>query len=93
MRRTCTHAVGCRTYYHGSMLTPGDPSASDPTRTAAKLAVARLPRAPGKGDRVELRLILVLGREVAERLAARAIGEEKNLGQLVLEIVEAAATG
>jgi hypothetical protein len=74
------------------MSTPGDPRSSDPTRAAAKLAVARLPRAPGKGDRVELRLILVLDREVAERLAARAIGEEKNLGQLVLEIVEAAAS-
>jgi hypothetical protein len=75
------------------MSTPGDPRASDPTRTAARLAVARLPRAPGKGDRVELRLILVLERDVAERLAARAISEEKNLGQLVLEIVEAAASG
>jgi len=68
-------------------------SSADPRRAAAKLAVARLPRAPGKGDRVELRLILVLERQVAERLAARAIGEEKNLGQLVLEIVEAASTG
>jgi hypothetical protein len=75
------------------MSSPGDPRSSDPARAAAKLAVARLPRAPGKGDRVELRLILVLDREVAERLAARAIGEEKNLGQLVLEIVEAAASG
>jgi len=74
------------------MSTPGDRS-SGPARAAAKLAVARLPRSPGKGDRIELRLILVLDREVAERLAARAIVEEKNLGQLVLEIVEAAASG
>jgi len=80
------------TYYHDLMPTPGDRS-SDPARAAAKLAVARLPRAPGKGDRIELRLILVLDREVAERLAARAIEEEKNLGQLVLEIVEAGARG
>jgi hypothetical protein len=75
------------------MSTPSDPRSADSARAAAKLAVARLPRAPGKGDRVELRLILVLDRAVAERLAARAIGEEKNLGQLVLGIVEAAASG
>jgi hypothetical protein len=61
------------------------------TSAAAKLAVARMPRAPGSADRVELRLILVLDRQVAERLTARAISEEKNLGQLVMEIVEAAA--
>jgi hypothetical protein len=75
------------------MPTPDGPHSPDSTRAAAKLAVARLPRSPGKGDRVELRLILVLDRDVAERLAARAIVEERNLGQLVLEIVEAAATG
>jgi hypothetical protein len=75
------------------MSTSDSPRSPDSTRAAAKLAVARLPRAPGKGDRVELRLILVLDRDVAERLAARAIVEEKNLGQLALEIIEAAATG
>jgi hypothetical protein len=68
------------------------PDRSDSSSAAAKLAVAGMPRAPGSGDRVELRLILVLDREVAERLTARAISEEKNLGQLVTEIVEAAAT-
>ena len=73
------------------MSNPRDPRSTDPARAAAKLAVARLPRAPGKGDLVELRLILVLDRAVAERLAARAISEEKNLGQFVLQIVEQAA--
>jgi hypothetical protein len=42
--------------------------------------------------RVEVRLILMLDREVAERLTARAISVEKNLGQFVTEIVEAAAS-
>lgn len=67
------------------------PGPSDAISAAAKLAVNRMPRAPGPGDRVELRVVLALEREVAERPAARAIGEEKNLGQLVMEIVEAAA--
>jgi hypothetical protein len=74
------------------MPSPRGPDRSDAASAAAKLAVARMPRAPGPGDRVELRLILVLDREVAERLTARAINEEKDVAKLVTEIVEGAAS-
>jgi hypothetical protein len=44
------------------------------------------------GDKVRMTFRVVLGRQHAEALAARAIREEKNIGMLVTEILEAAAT-
>ena len=43
------------------------------------------------GDQVRMTFRVVLGRQHAEALAARAIREEKNIGALVTEILEAAA--
>jgi len=42
------------------------------------------------GERVRMTFRVVLGRQEAEALAARAIREEKNIGALVAEILEAA---
>ena len=42
------------------------------------------------GDKVRMTFRLVLARQLAEALAARAIREEKNIGALVTEILEAA---
>ena len=44
------------------------------------------------GDKVRMTFRVILGRQQAEALAARAIQEEKNIGTLVTEILEAAAT-
>lgn len=41
-------------------------------------------------DKVRMTLRVILGRQQAETLAARAIREEKNIGALVTEIIEAA---
>ena len=41
-------------------------------------------------DKVRMTFRVVLGRQDAEALAARAIREEKNIGTLVTEILEAA---
>ena len=43
------------------------------------------------GDKVRMTFRVVLPRAAAEALAARAIREEKNIGALVTEILEAAA--
>jgi len=43
------------------------------------------------GDKVRMTFRVVLGRPQAEALVARAIREEKNIGTLVTEILEAAA--
>ena len=43
------------------------------------------------GDKVRMTFRVILGRQQAEALAARAIREEKNIGTLVTEILEAAA--
>ena len=43
------------------------------------------------GDRVRMNFRVVLDRQDAQALAARAIREEKNLVTLVTEILEAAA--
>jgi hypothetical protein len=43
------------------------------------------------GDKVRMTFRVVLPRQTAEALATRAIREEKNLGALVTEILEAAA--
>ena len=42
------------------------------------------------GGKVRMTFRVVLGRQQAEALAARAIREEKNIGALVTEILEAA---
>jgi hypothetical protein len=42
-------------------------------------------------DKVRMTFRVILGRQQAEALAARAIREEKNIGALVAEILEAAA--
>jgi len=53
----------------------------------------RCPRggAPGPGDRVRMTFRVGAARSVAETLVARAIRDEKNIGTLVTEILEAAA--
>jgi hypothetical protein len=53
--------------------------------TIARRAVARKPMIR---NRVRLVVTLVLVRERAERLTARALREGKNLGALVAEILE-----
>jgi hypothetical protein len=55
-------------------------------RAMAKTAIAR--RAPGQGKRVTLALRITLTRERAEELSAAAIREERNLEDVVGEIVE-----
>ena len=55
----------------------------------ARDAIAHEEEAPG--GKVPMTFRVVLPRAVAEALAARSIREEKNLPQLVTEILEAAA--
>jgi len=55
-------------------------------RAMAKTAIAR--RAPGQGKKVTLTLRITLSRERAEQLSEAAIREERNLEDLVGEIVE-----
>jgi hypothetical protein len=55
----------------------------------ARDAIAHEEEAPGGKVRMTFRVVLT--REQAEALAARAIQEEKNLETLVAEIFEAAA--
>ena len=58
----------------------------------ARAAIAREEAVPG--DKVRMTFRLVLARQDAEALAARAIREEKNLPALVEEILaDAAASG
>ena len=57
----------------------------------ARDAIAHEEEAPGGKVRMTFRV--VLPRPVAEALAARSIRKEKNLPQLVTEILEAAAKG
>ena len=57
----------------------------------ARTAIAHEEAAPGPGDKVRMTFRVVLARQRAEALAARAIREEKNIGMLVTEILEAAA--
>jgi hypothetical protein len=57
----------------------------------ARDAIAHVDEAPGGRVRMTFRVLLT--RERAEALAARAIQEEKNLETLVGEILEAAAKG
>ena len=55
----------------------------------ARTAIAHEEVAPGPGDKVRMTFRVVLARPVAEALAAQAIREEKNIGTLVTEILEA----
>jgi hypothetical protein len=55
----------------------------------ARDAIAHEEEAPGGKVRMTFRV--VLPRAVAEALAARSIREEKNIGMLVTDILEAAA--
>jgi hypothetical protein len=55
----------------------------------ARDAIAHEEEAPGGKVRMTFRV--VLPRSVAEALAARSIREEKNIGALVTEILEAEA--
>jgi hypothetical protein len=57
----------------------------------ARDAIAHEEPAPGPRDRVRLTFRIAMDRKAAEALAARAIREEKNIGTLVNEILEAAA--
>jgi len=57
----------------------------------ARDAVAHEEVAAGPADRVRMTFRVVLPRPVAETLVARAIREEKNIGMLVTELLEAAA--
>jgi hypothetical protein len=72
---------------------PRRPAPSKPARKTgpeelAKDAIAH-EEAVG-GDKVRMTFRVILGRQQAEALAARAIREEKNTGALVTEILEAA---
>ena len=59
------------------------------TAERARDAIAREESIPG--DKVRMTFRVVLARQDAEALAARAIREEKNIVTLVTEILEAAA--
>jgi hypothetical protein len=52
---------------------------SDPDQVAKKLAIARRTKPSTRPGHVKLTLTLDVPRELAERLSARAIREEKNL--------------
>jgi hypothetical protein len=68
--------------------TPSKPPRKPLADEMAKDAIAH-EEAVG-GDKVRMTFRVILGREQAEALAARAIREEKNIGALVTEIIEAA---
>jgi hypothetical protein len=53
----------------------------------ARAAIAKAEAAPGQGDRVRLVLRVVLKRQDAGALSARAIREERNLEAAVQEIL------
>jgi hypothetical protein len=57
----------------------------------AREAIAREEAVPG--DKVRMTFRVVLARRDAEALAARAIREERNVVDVVTEILEAAAQG
>jgi hypothetical protein len=70
---------------------PGKPPRKPVPEEMAKDAIAH-EEAVGP-DRVRMTFRVILGRQQAEMLAARAIREEKNIGALVTEIIEAAVSG
>jgi hypothetical protein len=57
---------------------------------AARLAIAHRAKQAGTGDKVRLTLTLSLKRDKAERLSARALREQKTLGAVMAENLEAA---
>lgn len=71
---------------------------SDPPKTPRKPLPEDLARdavaheEPAPRDKVRMTFRVVLPRQAAEVLVARAIREEKNIGMLVTEILEAAAS-
>jgi hypothetical protein len=65
---------------------------ADPDQIA-KAAIARRTKPAATPGHVRLTLTLELPRELAERLSARAIREEKNLELLVLELLDRASRG
>ena len=72
------------------------PRAPQPSKKPRKLlpedmardAIAHAEAAPG--DKVSMTFPVVLAPEAAEALVARSIREEKNIGTLVTEVLEAA---
>ena len=70
------------------------PGKSRSPRSPASMAKAAIEHEgrPEPGGKVTLTLGVTLSRVQAERLAARAIAEGKNLDALVAEILEAAPT-
>jgi hypothetical protein len=74
---------------------PGKPPPAKGSRTPVPEEMARDAIAHEEtlaGDKVRMTFRVVLARAHAEALAARAIHEEKNIGTLVAEILEAAAS-
>ena len=69
--------------------TPKGPRKARP-EDLARTAIAHEEAAPGPGNRGRMTIRVVLARQQAEALAARAIREEKNIETLVTEILEAA---
>ena len=69
---------------------PGKPPHKSLPEEMAKDAIAH-EEAVGS-DKVRMTFRVILGRQQAETLAARAIREEKNIGALVTEIIEAAVS-
>jgi hypothetical protein len=67
---------------------PGKPPRKPLPEEMAKDAIAH-EEAVGS-DKVRMTFRVILGRQQAEALAARAIREEKNIGTLVTEILDAA---
>ena len=62
-------------------------------RVPEELAKDAIAHEEAVGDgKVRMTFRVILGRQQAEALAARAIREEKNIGALVSEILETAAT-
>jgi hypothetical protein len=63
-----------------------------PPEELARTAIAHEETAPGPGGKVRITFrVVVVPRPVAEALVARSIREEKNIGTLVTEMLEAAA--
>jgi hypothetical protein len=74
---------------------PAPPNPTTPRTNAGAEALARDAIAHEEsvpGDKVRMTFRLLLRRQQAEALAARAIREQKNLMTLVEEILDAAAT-
>ena len=64
----------------------------DPDQVA-KVAIARRTKPSTRPGHVKLTLTLDVPRELAERLSARAIREEKNLEGVVIELLDRGSRG